>query len=290
MAASAQVFDLQRDGFLAAVVGVAQSQFDARFEILTALRETGSLRGLPPAHTREEHIEEVGETARSSFAAEIIEIKIFTRAAAILTLLFGLACGLLPIRSEQIVFLALLGVAQNFVGFGNFFELFLSFFDVAGVCIRMPLARQLTVRRFDVFLRRVFRDAQDRIIVLKIHSAFFATITFAGRSNSSPSRYPFSATSMTMSSSTPSRGAVAIASATCGSKGVPLTSMAFTPSAAITASKPRSVCSKPPRTASPLPSYERARSRLSSTGKKRSSSARRRELIIASMSRRERFL
>src|SRR5262249_17659484 len=48
----------------------------------------------------------------------------------------------LPIRSELIVFEALVGIAQDFVGFLDFFELFLGLL-VVGIEIRMILAGQL---------------------------------------------------------------------------------------------------------------------------------------------------
>src|SRR5438034_4226368 len=73
-----------------------------------------------------------------------------------------------PVLPELVVPLALLGVGQHFVGFVYPFEsLFCGF--VSRVNVRVKLARQLSVRLLDLILGRRFGNAQDFIVISKLH-------------------------------------------------------------------------------------------------------------------------
>src|SRR5580692_233830 len=190
LTARAKVLDLQRDGFRSAFVDIAKRQLDRGLQVLTAsrpARAARSLGGLATPDSGEERFEEVGESTRGALAAEI-ELELFpVDVGAITALLLRLLCGLLPVRAENVVFLALLGGAQNFVCLGDLLELLLGLFRALEICVRVPFSRELPIGGLDIFLGRILRHAQDRVVVLKVHSSeVLATITFAGRSNSSP--------------------------------------------------------------------------------------------------------
>jgi hypothetical protein len=65
-------------------------------------------------------------------------------------------------------FLALVGVAQDLVGFGDPLEARFRGL-VAGIDVRVMLARQLAVRLLDVLLAGGFRHAERRVVVLEVH-------------------------------------------------------------------------------------------------------------------------
>src|SRR4029077_12750741 len=115
-AARTDVLQLQRDRFLAAVVDVAQREFDRRLQILTALRKTGALRRASTADAGEKHVEEIGEAARPGAArpctevAEVVLKRIALR-AAIAALLFGLLRCFLPVAAQHVVFAPFVRVA-----------------------------------------------------------------------------------------------------------------------------------------------------------------------------------
>src|SRR5262249_55950007 len=69
------------------------------------------------------------------------------------------------IKADLIVDLAFLGIAQDVVGFGDIFE-FLFGFLVAGIDVRVVLARQPAEGFTDFFLRGAFLHAQNAVIVL----------------------------------------------------------------------------------------------------------------------------
>src|SRR5437763_77698 len=76
--------------------------------------------------------------------------------------------GPVPIRSELIVFLSLLRIAQDFVGFVDLLKFFLGRFFVLGD-IRMILARKFPERALDFVLGRGFGNAERLIIISKLH-------------------------------------------------------------------------------------------------------------------------
>ncbi len=86
----------------------------------------------------------------------------------------------------------------------------------------MVLARELAVRPLDLLGRRRPRDAQHLVVVAELHRhgsislRAVATTTWAGRSNSLPSRQPRRISRTTVPGSAPSAGTVATASCTSG--------------------------------------------------------------------------
>src|SRR5579863_924133 len=114
VAPRAKILDLQRDAFGSALVDVAKRQLDCGLQILAASRTAGAARrlgGLAAPDSREERFEEVGEAAWRALAAEV-ELELFTvDVGAIAALLLRLLRGLLPIRPENVVLLALFRVA-----------------------------------------------------------------------------------------------------------------------------------------------------------------------------------
>jgi hypothetical protein len=65
----------------------------------------------------------------------------------------------LPIGTQDVVLLALLGIAENLVRLLDILEFFFGFPLVGRVLIRMPFARQLAIRALDIFFSRVLGDA-----------------------------------------------------------------------------------------------------------------------------------
>src|SRR5205085_2834734 len=76
----------------------------------------------------------------------------------------------LPIATEAIIFFALLLVRQHFVGFVDRFEFRLGLF-IAGIDIRVILARQLTIRLLNLGSAGAALNPKGFIIVLVIHRA-----------------------------------------------------------------------------------------------------------------------
>src|SRR5207253_3080318 len=68
------------------------------------------------------------------------------------------------IKTELVVDLALLGIAKNVVGLGDFFEPLLRLL-VTGIYVRMVLARQLAEGLADFLHAGVFFHAQNAVIV-----------------------------------------------------------------------------------------------------------------------------
>ena len=80
----------------------------------------------------------------------------------------GLGCGridVVGVEAELIVNLALLGIAEDVVGFGKRLELFLGRL-IAGIHIGVILARQLAEGLADVVRRRGLLDPESRVVVL----------------------------------------------------------------------------------------------------------------------------
>src|SRR5579884_1378881 len=179
LAARTRVLDLQRDLLLPAFVRVVQGQLDRRFEIFAALRrgEPGRTGAAAAADPREEHVEEVGEPARPAGAAgtarsadvEIEAAEVGVLRLTVRALLLGLARRALPVRSEDVVLLALLGIAENLVRFLDVLELLFRGFLVVRIRVRVPFPRELAVRALDVFLGGRLRHAENRIVVFVVH-------------------------------------------------------------------------------------------------------------------------
>src|SRR5262249_52056974 len=116
----------------------------------------------------------------------------------------------LPVRAELIIALALLRIGEDVICLPDVFEFLLRSF-VPGVDVRMILARQLAVGFLDLVRCRGARHSEDLIVILELdsHSSWSpfwvmgqrpphcATRTRAGRSTSSPQRYPWLSSSST---------------------------------------------------------------------------------------------
>jgi len=194
--------DLQRNGFRPAGIGLTERNIDRRFEVAAAC---GIRRRAPtPSRTGKERIEKIGKpaparvaAARSPGAVAGVAERVTARrpglGGAIALLRFGLPGGLFPIASERVVFLALLGIAEHLVRFGDLFEFLFGLDFVIGIGIGMPLLGELPIRRFDIFLGDVFGDPENLIVILVLQLVVYgpvrlATMTIAGRSKSSPMR------------------------------------------------------------------------------------------------------
>ena len=149
-------------------VRVAQREFDRRLEVVAALREWAAGRLAPP-DAGEEHVEEIREPARV-FAETLEAERGLGLGVAIAPLLGGLLRRPLPVASERVVLLALLGVAENLVGLLDLLESFFGRLGVVGVGVGMPLARQFAIGRLDVFLGGRLRHAEDLVIVFVVHA------------------------------------------------------------------------------------------------------------------------
>ena len=91
--------------------------------------------------------------------------------------------------AEPVIRGALLLVTQDFVGFAEFLEFFLSS-RIAGILIRMIFNGEFPIRLFQVLGRGAALDAEHFVTIAFAHAAGGApllTTTRAGRSNRSPS-------------------------------------------------------------------------------------------------------
>ena len=75
---------------------------------------------------------------------------------------------LVPVGAELIVFLALLRVAQDFVGFIDLLKFFFGGFFVLGD-VRMIFPRQFPKRASDLIVRRRFGNAECFVIISELH-------------------------------------------------------------------------------------------------------------------------
>ena len=76
--------------------------------------------------------------------------------------------ALLPVRTEFVVFLALGGIAEDFVSLVDFLEFLFGGFFVLGD-VGVILARQLAESLFDFFVGSGARHTQDFVIIFKLH-------------------------------------------------------------------------------------------------------------------------
>src|SRR5688572_29502533 len=174
-----------------AVVGVLERQLDLVFDVAartlahaaTATNSGGSA-GTTAAHSAaEERREEIREgigvaeqllhlflSHRAVAAAPSAAADVDVEAAAEWPRA-GLRARLLvhaPVGPELVVLLALLGIAEHFVGFVDFLEAGFSGL-VARIDVRVKLAGQFAERLLDVLFRRRLRDAERLVVVLEFH-------------------------------------------------------------------------------------------------------------------------
>src|SRR5207302_3897061 len=107
-----------------------------------------------------------------------VEFKLDTAATRLIKSTAGLtaplrrrlkSARLVPIGAELIVLLALLRIAQDFVGFIDLLKFFFSRLLVLGD-VGMIFARQFPERAFDLVIGRSFRDAESFVIIPELHS------------------------------------------------------------------------------------------------------------------------
>src|SRR5215510_16552340 len=96
--------------------------------------------------------------------------------------------------SEAVVHRALLGVGQDGVRFGSFFELVFGGV-VARVFVGVELHRELAIRALDFHLGRGPHHAEHLVVVALAHA--FATFTIAGRNSRSLIVYPLRSSPIT---------------------------------------------------------------------------------------------
>lgn len=76
-----------------------------------------------------------------------------------------------PVCTERVVFIALFWIAENFVGFVNFFEARFRFRALLGFDhIGMVLTGKLAKGALDFILSRRLRNAKSLIVILELHS------------------------------------------------------------------------------------------------------------------------
>ena len=77
------------------------------------------------------------------------------------------------VKAELIVDLALLGIAQNVVGFGEGFELlfrdFVARIDVRMIFARQPAVRLLDLVRGDIWILAIFHEAGSMVVTNKLY-------------------------------------------------------------------------------------------------------------------------
>src|SRR5206468_8838921 len=94
------------------------------------------------------------------------------------------AAGAAEDPAALVVLLALVGLVDQVVSALNLLEALLGV-RVAGVLVRVVLARELAVGLLDLVLRGLLVDAENLVRILDSHQAL--TITLAGRMTLSPS-------------------------------------------------------------------------------------------------------
>ena len=177
--------DRQRERTLAAEQRLADAQFDLGLGICALRRGRASrpathLRSTtaaPAEHVAEHLCEEVREATAAHarptagtaehpgelFGADVAER---TAARGRLEVL-----AVAPVLAERVEALALLGVAQYLVGFGDGLEAILDLLAfVRRMAVGMPFLRQLAVGALDVVGARRARNAEGRVVVLELHS------------------------------------------------------------------------------------------------------------------------
>jgi hypothetical protein len=71
--------------------------------------------------------------------------------------------------AEEVIGLALFGIGEDLVGFGDLFELVLALLGLAGVAIGMILLGQFFEGLFEIIRARVPRNAQHLVEILFSH-------------------------------------------------------------------------------------------------------------------------
>src|SRR5256885_122182 len=167
----------QRDRSLGTLQNFLERNENVRFDVRAAFgrcfaaSESSECRAAPSA--AEKRFKEIAESSAAEFKLDstaAIAAPLMKSAAGLLPPLRRRlkSAGLVPIRAELIVFLAFLGITQDFVGFVNLFKFFLSRFFVLRD-VGMMFAREFAECAFDFVIRRVFRNAERFIVIPELH-------------------------------------------------------------------------------------------------------------------------
>src|SRR6185369_4946019 len=151
---------LQRQRARGAVERLFERDVDLRVRVEPAPLESAATRAPGPAaqsaETAEQLVEEIAVLARAILALEL-EVPVRRRPE----LLAGRTAPELVVRR------ALLGIAEHFVGFADFFEPRLGVLFLADVGVELP--REASIRALDLVGRRISRDTHDLVVVFKFH-------------------------------------------------------------------------------------------------------------------------
>jgi hypothetical protein len=153
---------------------------DIGFHVVSARRtawsptESAATKSRLATASAEKRLEEIAETGTAKFEfhyAAILTTITIESAARLRSTPFWRwlkSAGLIPIRAELIVFLALLPIAQDFVSLVDLFKLFFGCRFVLGD-IRMIFPRQLSKGAADFVIGRCFRNTQRFVIISELN-------------------------------------------------------------------------------------------------------------------------
>src|SRR5439155_11731267 len=177
--ASARIGALERNGAHRAVHHFVERDEDIAFDITAACRAAAAAElfraeplfaeGKPEAASAtEESLEEVTEARATEVELEVPGA-VGTVPGAVLLARWRLEAGAWrPIRAEFIVALALLWVAEDFVGFVDLLELFLGGLLVLGH-VGMVLAGQLAKGFLDLFVAGITRHSEGGVVIFEFN-------------------------------------------------------------------------------------------------------------------------
>src|SRR5262249_26078714 len=158
---------LQWDRTCCPVMRLFKAEFDSRLDVLPTHGKAGASASATSA--TKQRLKKVAEAARATPGTEkVAEVGIFD-APTFPARRRGEISARLPVLAELVVALTLLRIGEDGIGLPNIFE-FLFRSCVAGVDVRVILARQLTVGLLDFVRRRGARNTQGLIVVLELDS------------------------------------------------------------------------------------------------------------------------
>src|SRR4029077_890914 len=157
---------LQRDCAACAVMRLSEAELYGRLNVLTTHgKARASAWAAPGAKQR---LKKVAEAASAPGTEEVAEIAV-CNVPAFPARRRGEISARLPVLAELVIAFTLLRIGEDCIGLPNIFEFFFRR-CVAGVDVRVILARQLTVGLLDVVRRRGARHTQGLVVVLELDS------------------------------------------------------------------------------------------------------------------------
>ena len=166
---------------------------DIGFHVVSARRtgrsptESAATKSGLATASAEKRLEEIAETGTAKFefhSAAILTTITMESAAGLRpapSRRWLKSAGLIPIRTELIVFLALLRIAQDFVSLVDLFKLFFGCRFVFSD-IRMIFPRQLSKGAANFVIGRCFRNTQRFVIISKLNRHKIWCVTFSASS------------------------------------------------------------------------------------------------------------